>query len=124
MKKRIILAVSVILGIFVAGLIIGTVFLSNLGLGISKGTCLVSDNGTYFLIKDESPITMSYRGIGENNFDTLTTGDSIIVIHSGIEETYPGRTGVYFVVKLHDGDEQDIPRSVIEMLCELGWLSE
>ena len=73
------------------------------------------------LILDNSPIQLSDR---KNNisFERFDIGDEILVVHDGIEESYPGRTGVYAVLKLSDGTADDIQQEVIKSLVELGWL--
>ena len=76
--------------------------------------------GTMF-IDGNSPIIMSNRKDKEGLFSGLGTGDKILIFHDGIAETYPGRTGAYWCVKLEDGTQADIPEQVIEELTELGW---
>ena len=55
-------------------------------------------------------------------FYNLDVGDRILVIHTGIEESYPGQTTARPVFKLSSGDASDIPDVVIDSLIELGWL--
>ena len=93
------------------------------GLGISEGRYLEAKNGVSMIILDNSPIQMSNR-TGKNLFDKLDTGDKILVLHDGIAESYPGRTGVYAVFKQEDGTIDDIPQAVISNLTEMGWLDK
>lgn len=93
----------------------------NHSMSFSVGRCLVADNGSYMFIDGNSPIIMSNRKDKEGLFSGLGTGDKILIFHDGIAETYPGRTGAYWCVKLEDGTQADIPEQVIEELTELGW---
>lgn len=90
-------------------------------LDFSVGRCLVADNGSYMFIDSNSPIVMSNRKDKEGLFSDLETGDKILLLHDGIAESYPGRTGVYWCMKLEDGTQADIPGQVMEELAELGW---
>lgn len=99
-------------------------FLSKKSLWFSTGRCLVAENGSYMLIDDNSPIVLSNRLKNDKLFEGLENGDKIWVLHDGIQETYPARTVAYAVWKLEDGSMEDIPKEVLESLCELGWLSQ
>ena len=90
-------------------------------LDFSVGRCLVADNGSYMFIDGNSPIVMSNRKDKEGLFSDLETGDKILLLHDGIAESYPGRTGVYWCMKLEDGTQADIPEQVMEELAKLGW---
>lgn len=99
----------------------GLWYMINHSMSFSVGRCLVADNGSYMFIDGNSPIIMSNRKNKEGLFSGLGTGDKILIFHDGIAETYPGRTGAYWCVKLEDGTQADIPEQVIEELTELGW---
>ena len=99
-------------------------FLLAKGLGLSVGRYLGADDGKDFLVVDRTPIQMSDRSKKQELFDGLETGDRILVIHTGIEESYPARSGAYFVLRLERGTKEDIPPEVISSLTELGWLKE
>ena len=105
-------------------LLIGVAFIiaAASGIGISVGTCIKADNGRYLVVIDNSPIAMSQLGGNRNIFEKLETGDKLLVIHhSGILETFPGKMGVYLVVKLSSGHE--IPQEIISQLTDLGWMN-
>lgn len=91
-------------------------------MGFTVGRCLVADNGSYLLIDGNDPIVMSNRRDKDGLFDSLETGDEILVLHDGIAESYPGQTGAYWCKKLSDGSKADLPESVIKELTEMGWL--
>ncbi len=124
MKKRIIVTVSVILAVFVLGISAGMGILYFDGLGISTGTVLKTENGTCFLVKESSPIRLSFVFEDTQKNASYETGDKLLVIHDGIQESYPAVTGVYFSLKLGGGQEDDIPETVIKSLTQLGWTPE
>ena len=88
-------------------------------LSLSKGTCLIAEDGTCLLLLDNSPTVLANRTEREDAFADLKTGDSLLVLHDGIQETYPARTGVYAVYKLSGGGT--VPQQVIDDLSALGW---
>ena len=90
-------------------------------LDFSVGRCSVAENGSYMFIDGNSPIVMSNRKDKEGMFAGLETGDKILLLHDGIQESYPGGTGAYWYMKLEDGTQADIPEQVMEELAELGW---
>ena len=121
MKKKIWLIPLCVVGVLVLLCAAGLWYMSANTLGFSVGRCLVADNGSYMLVEDNSPIVMSNRDKKEI-FSGLETGDKILVLHDGVEESYPGGTGAKWIVKLEDGTMEDIPEEVISELTEMGWL--
>lgn len=97
----------------------GLWYMINHSMSFSVGRCLVADNGSYMFIDGNSPIIMSNRKDKEGLFSGLGTGDKILIFHDGIADTYPGRTGAYWCVKLEDGTQADIPEQVIEELTDV-----
>lgn len=116
MKKKILVIVSVI----VCVVAIGVFILAGKNISPSVGQYLRADNSD-MIILDNSPIVMSTRN--DNMFEKHENGDKIIVFHDGINESYPGSTGVYLSVKLADGHISHISESVLRELHELGWIS-
>lgn len=127
MKKTFIKILCVILAVFlliVAVFVIGMGVMTVKGYGITQGRCLVTATGSYMLIdENNSPIEMSNRS-DKDIFADLSSGDEILVLHDGIQESYPAGTGAYYCIKLNDGKPEDIPTSVIESLTEMGWLEK
>lgn len=121
-KKKIIISVSVLAGIFILGIATGLILLSVSGIGISSGYCLKTDNGTCFLIRENTPIRLS--SLSEEKRSELETGDKILVLHDGIAESYPAATSASFIIKTGDGSIDDIPENVKISLTELGWIGE
>ena len=118
MKKASIVAL-VLVGIVFLAVIVGTI--ARRSLSVSTGRYLEAKNGVAMLVLDNSPIQMSNR-TKRDLFDGFDIGDEILVIHDGIQETYPGKTGVYAVFKRGEGTAGDIPQNVVDTLTELGWL--
>ena len=105
-------------------LIAGVLFMAKNSIGFSVGNCIAADNGRYLIVLDNSPVAMHQRSGKESIFPDLETGDKIFIIHDGIAETYPGQTGLYFIVKLSDGDIHDVPEEIMSQLQEMGWISK
>ena len=94
------------------------------GYGISVGRLLVTERGDRLLIVENTPIQMSDRSRKQALFDSCQTGDLLLVVHGGVEETYPARSGAYFVLRLQRGSVVDIPGNVLNELFELGWIAD
>ena len=121
MKKRILLIGSLSLVLL---FVLAVLFMAKSSFGISKGTYLLSDHGASLIVIDNSPVSMHSQRDKDDLFEDLSDGDKVLILHDGIAESYPGKTGVYFVLKLSDGSMDDVPAEVISSLQELGWLSE
>ena len=104
-------------------LIIGLLACFMAGKGISTGVCLVTDRGDCIIVLDDSPVVMGNQTGGEDAFDGLETGDRLWILHDGIQESYPGQTGVYLFLRRGEGGMTDIPIPVLDSLRELGWIS-
>lgn len=114
----------------------GVLLLCVIGIGITvavykskgydtmEGRCLVTEDGTYILVVDNTPIKMTDRSEDKDLFEGVTTGDKIRIVHNGIAESYPAQAGVYRVTLLEDGSEEDISDAVREQLAELGWIKD
>lgn len=127
MKKTLIKILCIILAVFLlitAVVVIGMGVMTVKGYGVTEGRCLITATGSYMLIdENNSPIVMNNRS-EKDLFAGLSSGDKILVIHDGIQESYPAGTGVYYCKKLSDGEPEDIQNSVVESLTEMGWLKK
>ena len=121
MKKKIWLIPVAVIGALLIVIIAFAGIMINKGYGMSQGLYLEGKDGQAMLICENSPIVMSNR-TNRELFDDLEVGDEILVIHDGINESYPGQTGAYAIIKLSDGDIANIPQIVIDQVVELGWL--
>ena len=119
-NKKWLIPIGIVCLIIIIFIIIINVVISK-GIGISVGRYLEVKNNTVMLIKKQSPIQMTNR-TEKGLYNNLDVGDKILVIHSGIEESYPARTGVYAVLKIGEGTIDDISEKVVDELTKLGWL--
>ncbi len=126
-KRKWLLPTCILLGVIlllVVAFFIFAAVMNAKGYGMSVGRALYAKDGSCMLVVDEnSPIRMSDRSDGGNLFDGISTGDKILVIHTGIAESYPAQTGAHWLMKIGEGDRDDIPEKIIEELTSMGWLS-
>ena len=99
-------------------LFLGIMAVKNLSFRV--GTCIQTENGGCLLLMDDSPVVLSAR-TAFARFDGYRTGDRLLVLHDGILETYPGRTGAYLTLRLQKGDGSRVPQEVRNALADLGW---
>lgn len=81
-----------------------------------SGTYLHSGNGSHLILIDKTPVIMNAKNV---TFHGLQSGDQIFILHDGIEESYPARTGVYFLIKI--GQSPYVDETVLQQLSDLGW---
>ena len=86
------------------------------GFAPHTGTYLECENGSHMVVMDKTPIVMHSKIV---SFDGLVSGDRIFILHDGMEETYPARTGVYFLMKI--GTDGTVDETVLQQLSDLGW---
>ena len=117
MKKAIMIFIVVVLA--VVGLFVAIALNS---ITTIEGYSLSCENGSYMIIEDSgSPICYSYNKAIGSDVKELTNGDRILIISDLINETYPGSTSAYFILKLKDGEVSDIPEETLASLADLGW---
>ena len=121
------LSALIVLGIIIFLVVSFFIFafvMNEKGCGMTVGRALYAKDGTCMLVEDEnSPIRMSDLSKGGNLFEGISTGDKILVIHTGIAESYPAQTGAYWLIKIGEGSRDDIPDKIIDELTAMGWLS-
>ncbi len=118
MKKAVIISASIVM-ILILGFFTVTALSS---MTVLDGYSLSCDNGSYMIIEESgSPIRYSFDNAIGTNVKNLTDGDRILVISDLINESYPGSTSAYFIMKLSDGDISDISDDTLRSLSELGW---
>lgn len=111
------LLIAVCILLCLAGGVAAYLYLNN--LWFSTGTCMVTEDGSVLILLDGSPVVLHSRR--EGILDGLHTGDTLRILHDGIEETYPGGTGVYHCRVLERGDIGDISEDILETLSPMGW---
>ena len=116
--KKLLITVVALTVIAVTAFII---FMSG-GKSIISGYSLRCSNDSYMIIEESgSPIRYSFSKAVGTDVEKLTDGDRILIISDLINESYPGSTRAYFVVKLSEGTIDDIPSETLLSLEELGW---
>lgn len=97
------------------------IFMSE-GKSLISGYSLRCSNDSYMIIEESgSPIRYSFSKAVGTDTEKLTDGDRILIISDLINESYPGSTRAYFVVKLSEGTIDDIPSETLLSLENLGW---
>lgn len=110
---------SLLILLLAAALTLG--ILTGLGLRFSSGYCVITDSGACMIVLEGTPVELTRHG---GSFRNLSTGDRLLVLHGGIQETFPAQTAAYLFLRTGSGSIQNIPQSVIDGLTELGWLTE
>ena len=110
------------IGAGIAADLVGVMACNN--LSFRAGRCIKAANGSCMLLMDNSPVVLSNHTLSAHPFSDYRTGDLLLVLHDGIQETYPGGTGAYLTLRLQKGTAGDIPQTVLGALAELGWVME
>ena len=111
MKKKILLIGSLSLVLL---FVLAVLFMAKSSLGISKGAYLLSDHGASLIVIDNSPVSMHSQRDKDDLFEDLSDGDKVLILHDGIAESYPGKTGAY-----HTNRNDHILRRPCPSLCLL-----
>lgn len=118
MKKALISVVVIIIVAVTAF----AVFMATGSKTLISGYSLRCSNDTYMIIEETgSPIRYSFSVAMDKNVEKLTNGDRILIISDLINESYPGSTRAYFILKLSEGSIENIPEETLLSLQELGW---
>lgn len=114
-KKGLIVALSVVGAIILfAAIVAGVLLLS--GNNVTTARCIVTDDGTLYMVCDERPIQLNYGK--ETDFKT---GDKLLIVYStAFAESYPEQTRAAFIVKLSGGTARDVPQRAFDVLYSLG----
>lgn len=97
-----------------------TIFLAK-GLSLRVGRCMVTEDGRVLLLMDGSPVALSDHTPLGTAFGRCNTGDVALILHDGIQETFPGGTACYMMIRLQQGSSVNIPSSVLNQLDSMGW---
>lgn len=93
------------------------------GSSVISGHYLQANNGAHIIIDHNgSPIVMRDYSDQGRLFHALSDGDRILVVCSGINQSWPGQASAYWCLRLGDGAEGDLPQGTLLLLSELGWL--
>jgi len=115
MKKGVKIAVIIIAAVLVLALVgLAIIFLS--GNQITVARCIVTENGSLYMVYDERPVRIS---AGDDR--DYQTGDKLLIIHaSAFAESYPEQARAVFVMKIGSGTKEDIPQKALDVLTETG----
>lgn len=119
--KILLKVLAVLAAVVLTGCLIIVAVCAHNGLGISDGRFYRAENGSVLLLDDHGATVLSAKWDGM--FDKLKDGDKILVVHDGIEESYPARTGAYYCICTETGDTADLPENIMLTLQELGWVA-
>ena len=117
MKKH---TVAVLLGLLLVFCMTSLLF-SRHSLSFHSGIYLQGDHGGHIIIIENSPVVLRNSAGKLDLFTGLTSGDKIFILHDGIQESYPGQTGVYALLKISSGPITAVPKDILISLRELGW---
>ena len=115
MKKGVKIAVIIIAAVLALALVgVAIIFLS--GNQITVARCIVTENGSLYMVYDELPVRIS---AGEDR--DYQTGDKLLIVHAtAFAESYPEQARAVFVMKIGSGTKEDIPQKAIDVLTETG----
>ena len=106
--------------IILAIVVLVSICMFSRGYGITIGTYFETNDNVAILISKNTPILMSSNHNGDM-FNEFSQGDTMLVVHDGIAESYPAKTIAYFVSKVKDGSVDDVSQNVLDELTKLGW---
>jgi len=115
MKKGVKIAVIIIAAVLALALVgVAIIFLS--GNQITVARCIVTENGSLYMVYDERPVRIS---AGEDR--DYQTGDKLLIVHAtAFAESYPEQARAVFVMKIGSGTKDDIPQKALDVLTETG----
>ena len=115
MKKGVKIAVIIIAAVLALALVgVAIIFLS--GNQITVARCIVTENGSLYMVYDERPVRIS---AGEDR--DYQTGDKLLIVHAtAFAESYPEQARAVFVMKIGSGTKEDIPQKALDVLTETG----
>ena len=112
-KKLWIIPLTLVLGLVLAAGV-GLWWMDTRGLSFSTGQYVLQDN-TAIVILNGTAVELSHSS-GNQVFSKLADGDTILLLHSGIQEIYPPRTHAHGFWKLKSGSRGDIPGEILTRL--------
>lgn len=115
MKKGVKIAVIIIAAVLALALVgWAIIFLS--GNQITVARCIVTENGSLYMVYDERPVRIS---AGEDR--DYQMGDKLLIVHANaFAESYPEQARAVFVMKIGSGTKEDIPQKALDVLTETG----
>lgn len=97
-------------------LLLGLAVLFFSGNQITVARCIVTDNGSVYMVYDDRPVHLSYEEDAN-----CQTGDKLLIVHaSAFAESYPEQVRTLLIIKVGSGSEEDIPQKAFDVLIETG----
>lgn len=88
------------------------------------GRCAVRDGHVLFLGDKGDVVTLSPVGpLVEKSYQLLDTGDKVLTIYFGVQESDPAQTTAWLCIPLWPGDLDDFSAEQLSELTYLGWLT-
>lgn len=106
-KKKWLLPVSIIGGFILLCILLLVMTICIIGIkgyGISKGRLYFAEKHTYLVDDRDMAMLVSDQSKKGNLFQGYESGDEVLIVHDGVEETYPSRTGAYYVIRIAKGN--------------------
>ncbi len=124
MKKKFIII------IFIAVLLLALIGVAAVvlfsGYEIEDGIVVVCDNGIAVFVGEDGVFwQMNASDLSKGQIEKLKTGDKITVVRStAMAMSYPGQCAVRLCFRTRSGELDAVPKSVLEELEHIGWLTE
>ena len=94
------------------------------GYGISTGRLYFDDNYTFLIDENDMAMIVSDCSKDKKMYEGYQSGDKVLIIHDGVETSYPSRTGGYHIFRLSKGDGSYKPTDEvlgISTYVQIGW---
>ena len=94
------------------------------GYGISTGRLYFDDNYTFLIDENDRAMIVSDCSKDKKMYEGYQSGDKVLIIHDGVETSYPSRTGGYHIFRLSKGDGSYKPADEvlgISTYVQIGW---
>ncbi len=101
MKKKIIVPLFLLALILIVCTSAPLIFSSR---GISQGQLYISDGRAFLVTSENSAMIVSDRTKNKNLFEKYENGDTLLLFHDGIAESFPAQTGGYYALRLSKGN--------------------
>ncbi len=72
--------------------------------GISQGQLYITDGRAFLVTSENSAMIVSDRTKNKDLFEKYENGDTLLLFHDGIAESFPAQTGGYYALRLSKGD--------------------
>lgn len=112
-KKKWILPVCIVAAaavLCIGAVLIFDAVLNAQGYSVSVGRLYFSDDGTYLIDSDDKATLVLDCTDNAELFKGYESGDKIVLLHDGVEQSAPARTGGYRIFRLAKTDRDYVPK--------------